>query len=177
MRWRVPRPTVGFHTLSDLARALEHAMWQAQGTIGWVACARPGPLWLRPKRCAGCCTSLPPASSRTLIPRCGDDEDDIDLADAIDPDLFPDLFEEEAIELMPQLGGALRQWAARPDNRGARDEVLRALHTLKGSARLAGALRMGEMAHRMESEIEHWVPTLPGMQHAERAWSRFAAPL
>jgi chemosensory pili system protein ChpA (sensor histidine kinase/response regulator) len=84
-----------------------------------------------------------------------DDEDDIDLVDAIDPDLFP-IFEEEAIELMPQLGGALRQWSARPDNRGARDEVLRALHTLKGSARLAGALRMGELAHRMESEIEHF---------------------
>ena len=48
----------------------------------------------------------------------------------------------------------LRQWTARPDNRSARDEALRALHTLKGSARLAGALRLGELAHRMESEIE-----------------------
>jgi chemosensory pili system protein ChpA (sensor histidine kinase/response regulator) len=83
-----------------------------------------------------------------------DDEDDIDVADALDADLFP-IFEEEAVELMPQLGGALRQWAARPDNRGARDEVLRALHTLKGSARLAGALRLGEMTHRLESEIEY----------------------
>ena len=36
----------------------------------------------------------------------------------------------------------------------ARGEVLRALHTLKGSSRLAGALRLGEMSHRMESEIE-----------------------
>ncbi|MFO1245485.1 MAG: Hpt domain-containing protein [Ramlibacter sp.] len=83
----------------------------------------------------------------------GDEDDDFDVTDAIDQDLFP-IFEEEAVELMPQLGGALRQWAARPDNRGAREEVLRALHTLKGSARLAGALRLGEMAHRMESEIE-----------------------
>ncbi|HEY0887611.1 MAG TPA: Hpt domain-containing protein, partial [Ramlibacter sp.] len=81
------------------------------------------------------------------------DESDIDVADAVDPDLFP-IFDEEAHELLPQLGGALRQWAARPDNRSARDEVLRALHTLKGSARLAGALRLGEMAHRMESSIE-----------------------
>ena len=81
------------------------------------------------------------------------DESDIDVADAVDADLFP-IFDEEAQELMPQLGGALRQWAARPDNRSARDEVLRALHTLKGSARLAGALRLGEMAHRMESWIE-----------------------
>jgi chemosensory pili system protein ChpA (sensor histidine kinase/response regulator) len=81
------------------------------------------------------------------------DQDEIDIADAVDPDLFP-IFEDEANELLPQLGGALRQWAARPDNRSARDEVLRALHTLKGSARLAGALRLGERAHRMESEIE-----------------------
>ena len=84
-----------------------------------------------------------------------DEHDAIDVADVIDPDLFP-IFEEEAGELLPQLGGALRQWVARPDNRGARDEVLRALHTLKGSARLAGALRLGEMSHRMESEIEEF---------------------
>ena len=84
----------------------------------------------------------------------GDGEDDIDIADAIDSDLFP-IFEEEALELLPRLGGALRQWAGRPDNRGARDEVLRVLHTLKGSARLAGALRLGEIAHRIESQIEY----------------------
>ena len=90
------------------------------------------------------------------VPRNLDDEHDaIDVADVIDPDLFP-IFEEEAGELLPQLGGALRQWVARPENRGARDEVLRALHTLKGSARLAGAMRLGEMSHRMESEIEEF---------------------
>ena len=82
------------------------------------------------------------------------DEDDIDALDTIDPDLFP-IFEEEAVELLPRLGGALRQWAARPDNLSARSELLRALHTLKGSARLAGAMRLGEMAHRMESAVEH----------------------
>ncbi|AMO25319.1 hybrid sensor histidine kinase/response regulator [Ramlibacter tataouinensis] len=82
----------------------------------------------------------------------GDDED-IDVADAVDPDLFP-IFEEEAVELMPQLGAALRRWSAHAGDRDARDASLRALHTLKGSARLAGALRLGERAHRMESHIE-----------------------
>ncbi len=79
-------------------------------------------------------------------------DDDIDAVDAIDPDLFP-IFEEEAVDLLPKLGAGLRQWAqqGRPEGR---DEVLRVLHTLKGSARLAGALRLGEMAHRMESAIE-----------------------
>ena len=100
------------------------------------------------------------ASMRNL----DDEHDSIDVADAIDPDLFP-IFDEEAGELLPQLGGALRQWVARPDNRGARDEVLRALHTLKGSARLAGALRLGEMSHRMESEIEEF--GLEGVQPSD----------
>jgi chemosensory pili system protein ChpA (sensor histidine kinase/response regulator) len=79
-------------------------------------------------------------------------DDDIDAVDAIDPDLFP-IFEEEAVDLLPKLGAGLRQWAQHGQREG-RDEVLRVLHTLKGSARLAGALRLGEMAHRMESAIE-----------------------
>ncbi|MBL0920351.1 MAG: Hpt domain-containing protein [Hydrogenophaga sp.] len=82
-----------------------------------------------------------------------DIDDDIDAVDTIDVDLFP-IFAEEAQELLPQLGAALRQWVARPDNASARAEVLRNLHTLKGSARLAGALRLGEMAHRMETAAE-----------------------
>jgi len=82
-----------------------------------------------------------------------DIDDDIDALDTIDVDLFP-IFADEALELLPQLGAALRQWVARPENTSARAEVLRNLHTLKGSARLAGALRLGEMAHRMETEAE-----------------------
>jgi chemosensory pili system protein ChpA (sensor histidine kinase/response regulator) len=101
-----------------------------------------------------------------------DDEDEIDVADALDPDLFP-IFEEEAIELMPQLGGALRQWAARPDNSGAREEALRALHTLKGSARLAGALRLGELAHRLESEIEYLGSEARSASNIEPLLNRF----
>ncbi len=82
-----------------------------------------------------------------------DSEDAIDLTDAVDPDLFP-VFEEEAAELLPQLGSALRAWAQRPDDAAQRSAALRTLHTLKGSARLAGAMRLGERAHRMESAIE-----------------------
>ncbi|WP_309684510.1 Hpt domain-containing protein, partial [Polaromonas sp.] len=101
-------------------------------------------------------------------------EDDIDAIDAVDPDLFP-IFEEEGAELMPQLGGALRQWSARPDNQSARMEVLRALHTLKGSARLAGALRLGEMAHRIESEIEYLGTEAAASQEFEPLLTRFDA--
>ena len=89
------------------------------------------------------------------------DDDDLEAVDALDPDLFQ-IFEEEANDLLPMLGGALRQWVARPDNRSARAEVLRVLHTLKGSARLAGAMRLGERAHRIETAVER-------LEHHDRA--------
>ncbi|QIL44752.1 response regulator [Acidovorax sp. HDW3] len=83
-----------------------------------------------------------------------DFDDDIDALDVIDADLFP-IFEEEAIELFPSLGASLRQWAVHPQDMAARSLVLRALHTLKGSSRLAGAMRLGEMAHRLETAVEN----------------------
>ncbi|HEY1227746.1 MAG TPA: Hpt domain-containing protein, partial [Ramlibacter sp.] len=96
--------------------------------------------------------ALPKTQPTFTVSGEGNDDDDLDVADAIDPDLFP-IFEEEAVELMPQLGAALRAWSS--GDRTGRDQVLRVLHTLKGSARLAGALRLGELAHRMESAAEH----------------------
>jgi chemosensory pili system protein ChpA (sensor histidine kinase/response regulator) len=36
---------------------------------------------------------------------------------------------------------------------------MRTLHTFKGGARLAGAMRLGEMAHRLETAIEHLAGT------------------
>ncbi|MEG2045625.1 MAG: Hpt domain-containing protein, partial [Comamonas sp.] len=80
-------------------------------------------------------------------------EESLDVVDIIDPDLFP-IFEDEAVELLPALGASMRQWAQQPRDDGARIAVLRALHTLKGSARLAGAMRLGELAHRLESAME-----------------------
>lgn len=80
-------------------------------------------------------------------------DDDIDAVDQLDDDLFP-IFEEEAAEFFPNIAAGLRQWVAHPGDLDARRQVLRVLHTLKGSARLAGAMRLGEMAHRMESSIE-----------------------
>jgi chemosensory pili system protein ChpA (sensor histidine kinase/response regulator) len=97
--------------------------------------------------------TAPHADTTRVHEAVQDIDDDIDVTDTVDVDLFP-IFAEEAQELIPQLDGALRQWVARPDNSSARAEVLRNLHTLKGSARLAGALRLGEMAHRMETTAE-----------------------
>ncbi len=89
--------------------------------------------------------------SEELAPELHADADDV--VDLLDPDLFL-IFEEEAQDLLPKLGTSLREWSTDPNYLPPRGEVLRHLHTLKGSARLAGAMRLGEMAHRMESEVE-----------------------
>ncbi len=80
-------------------------------------------------------------------------DDDIDDVDAVDEDLFQ-IFSEEAQELLPVLHAGLRDWARRPGDAQAPSSCMRCLHTFKGSARLAGAMRLGEMAHRLESLIE-----------------------
>jgi chemosensory pili system protein ChpA (sensor histidine kinase/response regulator) len=83
------------------------------------------------------------------------------LPDNIEPDLFP-IFEEEGRDLLQQLHGALRDWLADPADLGRSDACMRALHTFKGGARLAGAMRLGEQAHHLESAIE-------GLLHAGQA--------
>ncbi len=80
-------------------------------------------------------------------------DDDIDAVDAVDAELFP-IFEEEAQDLLPTLGSQMRAWAAEPGNLSHAAACMRTLHTLKGGARLAGAMRLGEMAHRLETHIE-----------------------
>ncbi|MEY2873677.1 MAG: hypothetical protein RLZZ373_1048 [Pseudomonadota bacterium] len=78
---------------------------------------------------------------------------DIDQLDQLDADLFP-IFSEEAQELLPRLEAQVAAWLQTPAYAGASTACMRTLHTFKGSARLAGAMRLGELAHRFESAIE-----------------------
>ncbi len=86
-------------------------------------------------------------------PATDEDGDEIDAVDALDPELFV-FFEEEGAELLPQLSSRLRDWSHNPHDPSMATSAMRTLHTLKGGARLAGAMRLGEMAHRLENRIE-----------------------
>jgi chemosensory pili system protein ChpA (sensor histidine kinase/response regulator) len=99
--------------------------------------------------------SVPTEASRAHEPAHAVVEDDnvIDAVDAIDAELFP-IFEEEALDLLPQLDTQLREWTRQPTEAALPAACMRTLHTLKGGARLSGAMRLGEMAHRLESRIE-----------------------
>lgn len=78
---------------------------------------------------------------------------DANIRDEIEPELF-ELFEQEATESLPAVGQALRTWQSEPASSAPVQALLRILHTLKGSARMAGALRIGQNAHEMETRIE-----------------------
>jgi chemosensory pili system protein ChpA (sensor histidine kinase/response regulator) len=47
----------------------------------------------------------------------------------------------------------LRGWKAAPRDEAERDALRRNLHTIKGSARMVGAMRLGELTHVMESRV------------------------
>jgi chemosensory pili system protein ChpA (sensor histidine kinase/response regulator) len=80
------------------------------------------------------------------------------LRDDLDEQLLP-VFLEEAQELVPAIGADLRDWKANPGNENTSQALRRGLHTLKGSARMAGAIRLGELTHLMESRIEAAIET------------------
>ncbi len=90
-----------------------------------------------------------------------------DVRDVIEADVLP-IFLDEASDLFPQAGDELRGWRRDPASDGAQ-KLRRTLHTFKGSARMAGAMRLGELAHRMESRLfegEAPIDTTPALFEA-----------
>lgn len=75
------------------------------------------------------------------------------LSDDLDDQLLP-LFLEEADDLQREIGAELRQWRAEASAVEHAQSLARLLHTLKGSARMAGAMGLGELVHAMESRVE-----------------------
>ncbi len=74
-------------------------------------------------------------------------------SDQANPELLQ-AFLEEADSIIPQIGGKLRGWRMLPQDEDIHHALLRLLHTLKGSARMAVALPLGELIHAMESHVE-----------------------
>lgn len=72
--------------------------------------------------------------------------------DDIDLNILP-VFLEEAQDLYPLVGTQVRIWQEKPADRQAPQDLQRSLHTFKGSARMAGALQMGDLVHNMETRV------------------------
>lgn len=85
-----------------------------------------------------------------------DDRRHMRLIDELDEQLLP-IFLEESVDLMRDIGTGLRAWREQPGDQNVADQLKRVLHTIKGSARMAGAMSVGELVHGMESRIEQAV--------------------
>src|SRR5213594_786809 len=97
------------------------------------------------------------------------------LDDDLDPELLQ-IFIDEAHELVPSVGSAMRDWRDNPANPALGQALQRVLHTLKGSARMAGAMALGELTHHMETRVENAmsIKTLPTalFGELETSWDR-----
>jgi chemosensory pili system protein ChpA (sensor histidine kinase/response regulator) len=93
-----------------------------------------------------------PASPEVREPEPGPPQADEPalVVEAVDPELL-EIFLEEAEELLEQMDHAVRACTEHADPQTAIEGLLRALHTLKGGARLAGLARAGNAAHDFES--------------------------
>ncbi|WP_018987969.1 hybrid sensor histidine kinase/response regulator [Aromatoleum toluclasticum] len=75
------------------------------------------------------------------------------VADDLDEQLLP-VFLDEGAELLADLHATLRRWSSGDASSDHAKATARLLHTLKGSARMAGAMSLGEHVHQLESQLE-----------------------
>lgn len=80
------------------------------------------------------------------------DSNFIDPEDEFQQELL-DTFLEEADDLMQEIGTSISAWRREPTAFNNADLIHRALHTLKGGARLSGLTRLGDYSHDFESFI------------------------
>ncbi|NKJ21566.1 Hpt domain-containing protein [Dyella sp. SG609] len=73
--------------------------------------------------------------------------------DQIDPDLL-EIFAEEAREILDHSDSVLAQWRAEPAEPEHMASLQRDLHTLKGGARIAGMVPVGDLTHAIETLLE-----------------------
>ncbi|MFN3987044.1 MAG: Hpt domain-containing protein [Rhodocyclaceae bacterium] len=92
----------------------------------------------------------PPVAAQALVAEA---EPAMQVHDDIDEQLLP-IFIEEATELLAELHATLRDWAESPSDPDQIKATARLLHTLKGSARMTGAMTLGEHIHQLESRLE-----------------------
>lgn len=90
-------------------------------------------------------------SAEEAVQETGETTDE-PVADIAEVDLeLVDVFFEEADEILEGFDASLQDWLGERDNGVHLENLLRGLHTLKGGARLAGLMRLGDETHGLES--------------------------
>ena len=118
--------------------------------------AEPAPAWVPPPPAPSISPPVSPAQLAAYVAAVSPSDipqDPLaDIRDDVDEQVLP-IFIEEAAELYPQAGEQVRGWRRAPADVATARQLRRTLHTFKGSARMAGAMRLGELVHLMESRL------------------------
>ncbi|HCS09410.1 MAG TPA: hybrid sensor histidine kinase/response regulator, partial [Pseudomonas sp.] len=88
------------------------------------------------------------AATAQLDEIAGEDDDD-----GLDDEIVA-IFLEEAVDILESAGQALQRWLSEPDSLAPLSSLQRDLHTLKGGARMAGVVPVGDLAHELEHLYE-----------------------
>ncbi len=107
------------------------------------------------------------AHAETVSHQVEDRNDELSvIGEGVDEEIL-EIFIEEAEEELASINQLLPAWVGDPDNAEALESMRRSWHTLKGSGRLVGALRIGEFAWAYENllnrVIDGMVPVTPVM--------------
>jgi len=93
-----------------------------------------------------------PNAHEYISPAVIDNEPVDVLSDELDDEII-EIFMEEAAELIEDLDATIDDWEGGEDSVVCNENIQRLLHTLKGGARLAGLMKLGELAHDFESYL------------------------
>lgn len=91
-------------------------------------------------------------SFETLTLSVADFQGKPDLPEDQDSELL-EIFSEEAREIIDSTDGTLQSWSEDPSNQEAINELQRQMHTLKGGARMAGMMHIGNLSHEFEALV------------------------
>ncbi|GAB6050865.1 hypothetical protein JCM16106_17140 [Hydrogenophilus islandicus] len=131
---------------------------------------KPKPKRRRKTKAEPQAEAVPPAEKGPEAPGATPSEA---ASETIDTALLP-IFAEEGRDLFTQLDAALERLPATGvASESDLEPILRLLHTLKGSARMAGALRLGDEIHQIEQHLKEAgaaaIAALPQLLAAARA--------
>ena len=90
--------------------------------------------------------AVPGSSSLGAAAAISADESDIDAE-------IVEIFLEEADDLLEDIDNAIHRWELNFSDLSPSSDLLRILHTLKGGARLAGLLAIGDLSHNFETSL------------------------
>ena len=132
------------HYRAQLARLVPKAPKAAESVSSVpvpAAAATDGPTAVPPRLPSTTQTTTPPAPDL--------------MADAVEVDQeLVEIFRDEATDILEALEQGLIEWRRHPENTQSFRALKRGLHTLKGGARMVGAMAMGDLSHVTETVLK-----------------------